>query len=82
MLIIRSNGSLGEALRLCAAMLGMDETPIITFIESGVHCLLPNAVRDPSILEYLQTVSDIAGVYVLEESLREEKRAQIQDVKK
>ena len=72
MLVIRSSKSLGEGLRLCAAMLGMDESPFVVFIDEGVQCLQPDSVEDPYLVEYLQTAADIAGVYVLKESLIEQ----------
>ena len=69
MLIIRGSSSLREALRLCAAMLGMDKLPLVVFIDEGVQFLLHSAIEDPSMLEYLQTISELVGVYVLKESL-------------
>jgi sulfur relay (sulfurtransferase) DsrF/TusC family protein len=72
MLIVRSNQSLEEALRFCAAILGMDEKPYIVFIDEGVNCLLQNAIFDQFLVEYLQTAADLAGVYALDDSLREQ----------
>lgn len=58
---------IGEALRLCAAMIGMDEVPFIIFCGQGIKCLNKGAIEDASIVEYLITAADLAGVYYLNE---------------
>jgi sulfur relay (sulfurtransferase) DsrF/TusC family protein len=60
-----------EGLRLSAAMLGMDYPPYLVFVDNGVLILLPEALYKTSLKDYLKVMSDLAGVYVLEESLRE-----------
>jgi sulfur relay (sulfurtransferase) DsrF/TusC family protein len=60
-----------EGLRLSVAMLGMDEPPLIVFLDSGVECLRPGVFEDPVMLDYLRASADLAGIHVLEESLRE-----------
>ena len=58
-----------EGLRLSAAMLGMDYPPNLVFLENGVEALLPESLYKNSLKEYLSVMSDLAGVYVLKESL-------------
>lgn len=60
-----------EGLRLSAAMLGMDVYPVVVFVDEGVEALLPGAIYLENLREYLRVVSEMAGVYVLEESLEE-----------
>jgi len=60
-----------EGLRLAASMLGMDELPAVVFMDRGVDCLFPGAFEDQALGDYLRTTSDLAGVYVLSESLAE-----------
>ncbi len=60
-----------EGLRLAASMLGMDVLPVVVFMDGGVDCLLPGAFEDPALGDYLRTAADLAGVYVLSESLAE-----------
>lgn len=60
-----------EALRLSAAMLGMDYLPILVFVDEGVDCLRPGAFSDPDLWDYVKTTADLAGVHVLYESLEE-----------
>ncbi len=71
MIIIKSSPEerkkIREALRLCAAMIGMDESPYVVFRSQGVECLKKGVIEDAEIAEYLQTVSDLAGVYYLKE---------------
>ena len=75
MLIMRKRlipgGRVEEGLRLSAAMLGMDYFPIVVFVDNGVEILLPDALYKNSLKDYLMVMSDLAGVYVLEESLYE-----------
>jgi sulfur relay (sulfurtransferase) DsrF/TusC family protein len=75
MVIIRSGPEdvwrVADGLRLCAAMLGMDRTPRIVHLNEGVKCLLPGALQDPTIRDYLRTSADLAGIHVLVESLKE-----------
>jgi sulfur relay (sulfurtransferase) DsrF/TusC family protein len=58
-----------EGLRLSAAMLGMDYLPNVIFVDEGVEILLPDALYKSNLKDYLMVMSDMAGVYVLEESL-------------
>jgi sulfur relay (sulfurtransferase) DsrF/TusC family protein len=58
-----------EGLRLSAAMLGMDYMPNVVFVDNGVEILLPDALYKNNLKDYLVVMSDMAGVYVLEESL-------------
>ncbi len=60
-----------EGLRLSAAMLGMDHPPYLVFVDNGVLILLPEALYKNSLKDYLKVMSDLAGTYVLEDSLRE-----------
>ena len=60
-----------EGLRLSAAMLGMDYLPNVVFVDNGVEILLPDALYKNNLKDYLTVMSDMAGVYVLEESLFE-----------
>jgi sulfur relay (sulfurtransferase) DsrF/TusC family protein len=60
-----------EGLRLSAAMLGMDYLPNVVFVDNGVEILLPDALYKNNLKDYLMVMSDMAGVYVLEESLFE-----------
>ena len=60
-----------EGLRLSAAMMGMDYMPIMVFVDNGVEILLPDSLYKNNLKDYLMVVSDMAGVYVLEESLFE-----------
>ena len=58
-----------EGLRLSAAMLGMDYPPNIVFVDDGVEILLPDALYKNNLKDYLMVMSDMVGVYALEESL-------------
>ena len=58
-----------EGLRLSAAMLGMDYMPNMVFVDEGVEILLPDAIYKNNLKDYLTVMSDMAGVYVLKESL-------------
>jgi sulfur relay (sulfurtransferase) DsrF/TusC family protein len=60
-----------EGLRLSAAMLGMDYMPNVVFVDNGVEILLPDALYKNNLKDYLVVMSEMAGVYVLEESLFE-----------
>lgn len=75
MIIISSSEEekISEALRLCAAMIGMDEPPLVVFRGRGVNCLKQGTLEDASNIEYLQTISDLAGVYYLKEAVIENK---------
>lgn len=61
-----------EGLRLCAAMLGMDQSLTIVFADGGVRCLRPGTFEDPVMKDYLNASSDLAGIHVLEPSLGEQ----------
>lgn len=58
-----------EGLRLSAAMLGMDYPPLLVFADDGVEILMPEALYKNSLRDYLDVMSQMAGLYVLEESL-------------
>jgi len=58
-----------EGLRLSAAMLGMDYPPNMVFVDDGVEILLPDALYKNNLKDYLMVMSDMVGVYALEESL-------------
>ena len=60
-----------EGLRLSAAMLGMDYMPNVVFVDNGVEILLPDALYKNNLKDYLVVMSEMAGVYVLEQSLFE-----------
>jgi len=60
-----------EGLRLSAAMIGMDYLPYVVFVDNGVEILLPDSLYKNNLKDYLMVLSDLAGVYVLEESLLE-----------
>ena len=65
----QETGTLEEALRLAAAFLGFDEPPKVVFVDDGVRCLLPGALSDPTLNDYVQAVADLAGIQVLSDSL-------------
>ena len=72
MFIIKSGpagSQVEEALRLSAAMLGMDYLPVLVFVDDGVECLRPGAFNDSDLWDYLKAAADLAGVYVLSKSL-------------
>jgi sulfur relay (sulfurtransferase) DsrF/TusC family protein len=58
-----------EGLRLTAAMLGYDMLPVIVFVDEGVECLRSGAFEDPTMDDYIEAASDLAGIYALSESL-------------
>ena len=60
-----------EGLRLSAAMLGMDYMPNMVFVDDGVEILLPDALYKNNLKDYITVMSDMAGVYVLKESLKQ-----------
>ena len=60
-----------EGLRLSAAMLGMDYPPLLVFADDGVEILRPEALYKNSLRDYLEVMSQLAGLYVLVESLTE-----------
>ncbi|RLI09320.1 hypothetical protein DRO42_04495 [Candidatus Bathyarchaeota archaeon] len=66
----RAVSRIGGALRLAAAMLGMDYPPVLVFLDEGVNCLRPGAL-DPGLWDYLKASADLADVHVLSESLEE-----------
>ena len=74
-LIIRSDHGGGsrlyEALRLSAAMLGMDVQPTLVFLDKGVECLRPCKLKKTETWDYLLASTELANVYVLSDSLRE-----------
>ena len=58
-----------EGLRFSAAMLGMDYMPNMVFVDDGVEILMPDALYKNNLKDYLTVMSDMAGVYVVKESL-------------
>jgi sulfur relay (sulfurtransferase) DsrF/TusC family protein len=54
-----------EALRLMAALIGMDYPTILVFTDRGVDCLKPGAFDDPDVWDYLQAASDLSEIFVL-----------------
>ena len=60
-----------EGLRFSAAMLGMDYPPLLVFADNGVEILMPEALYKNSLRDYLDVMSQMAGLYVLMESLTE-----------
>ncbi len=73
MIIVKSGpkddtGVMG-GLRLASAMLGMDYLPVVVFVDEGVGCLLPGAIEDLVLADYLKAAADLAGVHALSESL-------------
>lgn len=68
-----------EGLRLSAAMLGMDYMPNMVFVDDGVEILLQGALYKNNLKDYLTVMSDMAGVYVLKESL-ERKGLKVEDL--
>ena len=75
MVVIKTRPGAGSrvegGLRLSAAMLGMDHMPVLVFLDEGVECLRPGAFDDARLWDYLKATADLAGVYVLSESLEE-----------
>jgi sulfur relay (sulfurtransferase) DsrF/TusC family protein len=75
MLIMRKRlipgGRVEEGLRLSAAMLGMDYMPNVVFVDNGVEILLPDALYKNNLKDYLMVMSEMAGVYAIEDSLYE-----------
>jgi len=73
MIVVKSGpqetGTLEEALRLAAAFLGFDEPPKVVFVDDGVRCLLPGAISDPALNDYLQAVADLGGIQMLSDSI-------------
>ena len=73
MIVIKSGPAavvrIEEGLRLTAAMLGYDQLPVIVFVDEGVECLKSGAFEDPTMDDYLEAASDLAGIYALSESL-------------
>ena len=73
MLILRKRlipgGRVEEGLRLSAAMIGMDYLPKVVFVDNGIEILLPDALYKNNLKDYLMVMSDLVGVYALEESL-------------
>jgi hypothetical protein len=62
-----------EGLRISAAFVGMDHIPLIVFIGEVVLGLKKGAIQTILFLEYLKTSADLAGLYVLDNNLKEEK---------
>jgi sulfur relay (sulfurtransferase) DsrF/TusC family protein len=73
MLIMRKRlfpGTRGEeGLRISAAMLGMDMMPKVVFLDNGVEILLPDALYKNNLKDYLEVMSTLVGVFVVQESL-------------
>jgi sulfur relay (sulfurtransferase) DsrF/TusC family protein len=70
MILVRSGPEntvkLEEALRLAATMLGFDQSPTIVFIDDGIKCLQTNAIKNSSLQDYLQAISDLAKLFMLQ----------------
>ncbi|TRO46490.1 hypothetical protein E2P65_05675 [Candidatus Bathyarchaeota archaeon] len=58
----------GEGLRLIAALLGMDQPPVVVFVDDGLGMLVEGALADPLMRDYLATASDMAGLKALDPS--------------
>jgi sulfur relay (sulfurtransferase) DsrF/TusC family protein len=58
-----------EGLRMITSFIGMDHIPAIIFMEDGLLALRPNALGEKQ-REYLELISDMAGVWIVEEELR------------
>jgi len=73
MIVVKSGpqetSALEEALRLAAAIIGFDEPPKVVFVDDGVRCLLPGALSDLALNDYIQAAADLAGIYVLSDSV-------------
>ena len=76
MIVVRSGpentSRVEEALRLSAAMLGFDRPITIVFLDDGIRCLYSKALRDKTLQDYLQAVSDLAGLFALVPSKKSE----------
>ena len=70
MILVRSGPEntvkLEESLRLAATMLGFDQSPTIIFLDEGIKCLQTNAIQDHSLQDYLQAISDLAQLFMLQ----------------
>ena len=60
-----------EGLRISAAFVGMDHIPVIVFMDEAVKGLLPNALQEQQLKDYLKTTADLAGIHVLDISLED-----------
>ena len=60
----------GEGLRLVAAMLGMDQPPIVVFVDNGLSILEEGSLENPLMNDYLTTSSDLVGFYAVGEPSR------------
>jgi sulfur relay (sulfurtransferase) DsrF/TusC family protein len=60
-----------EGLRFAAALLGMDHSPFLVFLDNGVNLLLAKNFDKGVLTDYIRSISDLLGVYVLKESLVE-----------
>ena len=58
-----------EGLRMSAAFVGMDHIPLIVFMDEAVRGLLPGALPEQVLQDYLKTTADLAGIHVLDISL-------------
>ncbi|RJS89132.1 hypothetical protein DRO56_05325 [Candidatus Bathyarchaeota archaeon] len=75
----REKSRVTEALRIAAAMIGMDLIPRILFCCGGVRCLLRGKERGrEDYWGYLKAVADLAGLYLL--SSKEEKEPWLSDL--
>jgi sulfur relay (sulfurtransferase) DsrF/TusC family protein len=81
MLVIKGSpqkdGGVAEGFRVATAMIAMDVLPQILFADDGVLWLvkeqLPEAKSRASVSERLKTISDLAGMHVLSDSLAQRK---------
>ena len=65
-----------EGFRVATAMIAMDLLPKLLFVDDGVFWLVKKKLddlRNPSVKERLQTISDLVGLQVLSDSLVQRK---------
>ena len=64
-----------EGLRMATAMIAMDVLPQILFLNDGVYCLVknqtPETVGLASFSDRLKAISDLIGINVLSDSLKQ-----------
>jgi sulfur relay (sulfurtransferase) DsrF/TusC family protein len=73
----QEDGKVAEGFRVATAMIAMDVLPQILFADDGVFWLvkkqLPESKSRESVSERLKTISDLAGLHVLSDSLDQRK---------
>ena len=69
----QKDSGVAEGFRVATAMIAMDVLPQILFIDEGVFWLVKKQLTEAksieSVRERLQTISDLAGLHVLSDSL-------------